>query len=859
MGHFRLSLPQAARLKGNLPPVRAALGPLLLLLAAIVLIIIGTRFTAPVQRISMADPRAERILVRFHDVERNELDVYRWSNPLAAIFLYGFNGRPALVELRLTAPRPPDIEPATVQLRTSEQTLGSFAIAPGWRNYQVLTPTNPTGDTALVLAVNGFRPGIAADDRELGVALSRIVSEPVAGGQLAPQRMIFLLSLPLIGGLLLWRIGVSDWVTLGVVAVAALGAGWATVNPVAGSYYLPTVWWPWWPLLPLLVGLAWPLLVRRRTTAVPLAPWSGLLLAFGALVALRLGMPVAPGVLLLLAGTLITLAGILPLADQAAPVHVGTNGGAIPFRIEFLTLAAITLVALGLRLYNLDTQPLGLWRDEARHGLLALRIWEDPSFRPVYVVERADLPALLFYLMAPVVGPLGPAVWSVRLVSVLAGALTPLALWWAARPLIGPRAALFAAALIAWASWSLSMSRWAFPATLDHLFVLTAVGLMWRALAPDRSRGWMLAGMGLAALCAGLATYTYHSGRIAPLILAALTIIRIGWSRPAWRRALPGVGLAALVGLATMAPLLTFIASDLEGYNRRVARVSIFNGGDTALNAPAALLLRNVGRYVAMWHVSGEPNGRHHAPGAPMLDPFAGVLLLAGLGIAVAQHRQAGLVALLVWLPLGLVPGLFSGDAPHAMRALGALAPACMLAGLGLATLVRLLSERSRHRLAAPGLAGIVLAGSLAFNGWLYFGSMARDPRVYGEFDVAATAMARVARAPYDAADPALRAVQVFLPADALTEDAVRFLTADVPLRVFDGTQLSSDPGGQALILLSPEASAAEQAAALTALGPGARALAAVPRYPADGAPIFLAYGVGDAAAEVLTAASSSR
>ena len=35
-----------------------------------------------------------------------------------------------------------------------------------------------------------------------------------------------------------------------------------------------------------------------------------------------------------------------------------------------------------------------------RHGLLALRILNDRSYRPVYVPNVADIPALLFYLAA---------------------------------------------------------------------------------------------------------------------------------------------------------------------------------------------------------------------------------------------------------------------------------------------------------------------------------------------------------------------------------------------------------------------------------------------------------------------------
>ena len=147
-----------------------------------------------------------------------------------------------------------------------------------------------------------------------------------------------------------------------------------------------------------------------------------------------------------------------------------------------LALSAITLLALALRLAGLDGLPLGMWRDEARHGLLALRILHDPSYRPVYVPNVADIPALLFYLAAVPIQLFGAHPWTIRLIPALAGALTPLALYFVARPLFGTRAALLAATLLAVSVWQISLSRLAFAATLGPPLTLLAIGLVWRAL-----------------------------------------------------------------------------------------------------------------------------------------------------------------------------------------------------------------------------------------------------------------------------------------------------------------------------------------------------------------------------------------
>ena len=841
---------------------RRFIPPGLLLLLTLALLLVGAAVARPGVVVTAADPTAGRTLVRFYGVERNATATYRWSEPLAGVFLYGYEGRPARVALRLAAPRPNGSPPVLVQARSAGVALGGFVVTSDWRRYHLLAPTSPAGETALLLETPAYTP--TGDPRELGVVLSAVQIAPVGAAGLQPVRTLYLLALPLLGWLLLSRLGAAPVAAVGGGAVLGGVAGWAAAWPTLAGYWLPSLGWPWWPALPLLLLAFWPWFKRRLAaarmwaTARPSVGWLGLAVALAALVGMRVGLPPAVGMLTLALGVWVGLT-LVPATQHTARAEIGRGTSKV-----WLVLLGLLALALFLRLYNLDGQPAGLWRDESRHGLQALRIWSDPSYRPIYVVEGADLPALLFYLMAPVLGLLGPHAWSVRLVSALAGALTPLALAWAAVPLVGRRAALSAAALISWASWSLSMSRWAFPATLDHLLVLTAVGLVWRCLpAPlptvegqtaPRSGGafWSNVGLALAGLLGGLAVYAYHTGRVAPLALAAVAALRLGTASAAWRKAAPGLAMATLVGAVTVAPLAAYILGDLNGYNRRVGSVSLLDSNDPYTHTPSGLLLGNLGRYALAYHVSGDTNGRHHMPAAPLLDPVTGLLLAVGLGLAlVGAKRNPGLAAACALGAVYLIPGVFSGNAPHAMRALGTLAPACLLAGVALTALTE--TVRRWHPRAPAVLGALALGVSLSFNGWLYFGVMRVTPTVYGEFDLLETTLGLVAQAPAAATDPALRAVRVYVPASLRDSDTLRFLTWGLTVEVYTGAALPAE--GSALVLLPASARPAEQTAALAALGPGAVALGATATYPGTDQPIALAFGRGAAAARLLAAA----
>ncbi|WP_129671126.1 glycosyltransferase family 39 protein [Candidatus Chloroploca sp. Khr17] len=862
--------------------------PTLLALFTLALLMLGSSLARASHQMRVDDPLLGRSLFRFYPLEVSETGIYRWSRPEATLFLYGYDGRAVVTSLRLAAFRPADQPVALVHLRSDTLDQGSFPVDSVWRTYHLLMPMRPTGETPLYFTTAAYQS--PADPRELGVALSDVTIAATPGLMLHPVRLVYLLGWPLLGWLALVRLRASPRLAVGGGLVMALGAGWAAAFPVEAGYWWPTLGWPWWPLLPfaLLMGARQLglLLARVRSYLISHSTLSlaGIGLALGALLALRLGFAVAPGMLLLVVGTWL---------GQVWLKRAALRQGLLSTRKVAIMLALLGLLALGTRLVNLDTQPAGLWRDESRHGLQALRIWEDPAYRPVYVVEGADLPALLFYLMAPVIGSFGPHPWSVRLVSALAGALTPLALYWASVPLIGRRAALVAAGLLASASWALSMSRWAFPATLDHLLVLTALGLVWRTLPVDASQLSLfdaprtkpevnqqrrsivpsMIGMAVAGLLGGLAMYTYHTGRLAPVALGAAVVIRLGLNPYLWRKAAPGLAIALVVGALMITPLGLAILGDLEGYNRRVGTVSWLDANNPVSRTPLALALDNLQRYALAYHAIGERNGRHHLPDVPLLDPVTGLLLALGLGAALPRLRQQpGLLVVVTLGVIYLVPAVLSNDAPHAMRALGTLAPACMLAGIGFvglryglggspdqidepapsafaSTISRVYPKEKPVPPLIRAAPLMLLGASLLFNLWLYFGVMRLDPRVYGEFDLVETAVGRLIQQDHEQNNLVSEDLTIYLPEALRTADTVRFMTWGIELGRYDGRPLEAE--GAAVILLPASADDTEQAAALAALGAEGRALGVVATKP-HGTPLVLAFGRGQAADRML-------
>jgi 4-amino-4-deoxy-L-arabinose transferase-like glycosyltransferase len=810
---------------------------------------------APPLRLDVGAAGDERFLWGFYDAEAGDGASFRWSGPDARLLLHGAPPGAALLALRLSGERLAAQGEPAVALARGDGPLVRFDVAPGWRVYRVLLPPGSLaapGAAAAPLALRSAlsTPGAAEaarDYRSLGVPLDWLELTRLRGqpdGALA--RALWLT----------WAVGV-----LAALAGLASGAAGARRHRAAllagGLGALLALLWAWrdpyglaWalPATPWALGCATLLLAgrelwRRGAPRLRAAPLLGCFALLAAAVGLMhahvaLGLSLALGV-----------AALLALGAPADGLGAGAWEGPPqpPARFVIAGLATVMLLALALRLYRIGELPFGLWRDEARHGLVALRIAEDPAYRPVYVLEeRVHLPGLGLYPFAAALKLFGAHLWTMRLVTALAGALTALPLYAVAARLTGSRAvALVSALLLAASSWHVSISRFSFPTIYEPLLSLSAWWLLLVALgggqgpqhprealgAPGSNRlaGWQAAAWGLlAGVLLGVAAQTYHIGRVTPLAAGWLALLLLVRAPQHWRR-WSAVVCAAALGLAlTLAPLLGYALTRPDDFNDRVGDVFLLGEGGRRGEAPLAALDASLGRHLLMFTYEGDANGRHHAPYRPMLDILSGLGLLVGVAALLRRAADWRSRFLLGACAIGLLPSLLAVDSPHGMRSFGALAPACVIAALGWREVARM-APLGRLAFAPRRLSlAVFVAGLVGLNAWLYFVLMPRDPQVFAGFYPVQSQMGIYV----GAAPPGER---IFVPAEVRSHPSFALLAAGHQVEAFSAeapgpAELSARPGPGDSLLLSGYF-ADEEAAALTrALGsPPVRALEGPP------------------------------
>jgi hypothetical protein len=394
-------------------------------------------------------------------------------------------------------------------------------------------------------------------------------------------------------------------------------------------------------------------------------------------------------------------------------------------RVEVAIVAGLTLLAAALRLWQLDTVPLGLHGDEAWTGIDARRIVEERWIGP--------------YLISALGQPIGPAYWTALLFSFLPdttmvlrlsmavfGVLTIPVSYFAFRVMFDNIVATFGAALLCVMMWHLHLSRTAFMVQTWPFVEVCVLLVVFVAL--KRRDLWLFAAAGAIA---GAGVYTYN----AYLLFLPVPVAAIVWAYGRYWREKDKLGLGIIslslfisAGLIVAASMIQYAHENTFEwrYHQRVVSItSQPEWEDGNLLDQARLLGERAWEWQRglVWGDREDLGDGLATPGHPPVEPVVFGLAVIGLAMAIWRWRAPEYVVLIVAvfvLPLGAVltveDGLFR-------RTLGLAPFLAVLAGLPLAWAWRRVLAQRPHgwQLYLAGLA-LVPVYSAVSTTYQYFG-----------------------------------------------------------------------------------------------------------------------------------------
>jgi hypothetical protein len=417
---------------------------------------------------------------------------------------------------------------------------------------------------------------------------------------------------------------------------------------------------------------------------------------------------------------LLIVVGFLSTKSPIKPVHNSP-------RKTYILLACILLLALALRLYQLDVLPFGVWYDEAANAMNARYLWDDANAQ---VIFRDNMTYYHLWIHQIALALFGEAsVIGLRLPSVLFGLGSVYLAFLVGRDLFDDAFGLGMAFFLAVPFWTINFSRIGMTG-MDAVFVslLTSYYLL-RTLEYGSWRYVFCLGLSI-----GFGLWLYAAFRFVCLALFIAALTRIRFYQIYWLSR--GLLIAMIVVLVT-SPILAFVITQPDAYFHRTRQISIFEAEHRRDDSVTEILSRNLKTYALMFNVRGDGNARHNIPNEPMLDPIMGFLFIIGLVLGVFRRHSILFYLLLIF---ALLTGSLTipSEAPNALRAIVAVIPAAYFCTFAL----RMLRFIPVEWLRVGSIVVICyLVGVL--NSFKYFETFAHNPESFLAFSSLETVRGR--------------------------------------------------------------------------------------------------------------------
>jgi hypothetical protein len=374
------------------------------------------------------------------------------------------------------------------------------------------------------------------------------------------------------------------------------------------------------------------------------------------------------------------------------------------------TVSVLVLLVLGgfVLFYRLDDLPHEMISDHVEYALDGVRVQE--GARDIYFENNSGREPLFIYLITLVSGSSSVPYLSLKLVSAAAAWLMLPALYLLGRQVNGHLTGLLTLGIGAFSTWTLVMGRLGFRVMFAALAVAWLLVALIHAARTRRRNDFLLVGAVL-----GVGLYGYSSFRIAPLVV--LVWAAFGWWRARGERRRWFFNIAALfiLTLAIFLPLLAYWAHFPDRYWGRTNDLV----GSVQTGFPGGFL-QDFGATLLMFIQGIDPVAMNIvSPGAPVLTPLVGGLFLLGTALCLWRARRQWLARfillafLLTVLPSALATGR-PDETPSARRAITALPVVMLLAGSGLAVVVRRVPGKPAAAYGV-GAAALLLIGVTEF------------------------------------------------------------------------------------------------------------------------------------------------
>ncbi len=391
-------------------------------------------------------------------------------------------------------------------------------------------------------------------------------------------------------------------------------------------------------------------------------------------------------------------------------------------KVEFGLATWIMIAGLVIRMISLTEHPYPWSGDESSVGLDALRIMNS-EITNLFDTSWSGQPNTSFVPTAFTMFIFGKTMFAIKMMSVITGTLSILALYLLAREWFGVEIALIASGFLVAYPFHLQFSRIGVDNIFDSLMAPLVIWLIFRAARLKSLPAYLVAG-----IATGFTIYTYVGTRLV-LAMGVGTIVYFVISQKKYlKNNLLQIG-TYLAGLfVTAAPMGTFFTKRPELFMTRLGQESIFLSGWLPIQVEQAgqpaikILLDQFSKTTLVFFVQNAGNNFLNFD-RPYLTTLGAVFFMIGLTIAFRNFFEKRFFILQMWFWSVMTLGGFLTLSPPANTRLVMTIPATgLFIALGAMQISKILLNLEFKKVWIYGL-NVILVFMLAYqNLSFYFG-----------------------------------------------------------------------------------------------------------------------------------------
>lgn len=385
------------------------------------------------------------------------------------------------------------------------------------------------------------------------------------------------------------------------------------------------------------------------------------------------------------------------------------------FSFAFSLFLIITL-SIFLRFYQLDKIPTGLYEDEASQGYNAYSLFltgkdEYGKSFPIFIRSFGDFKSPLYtYLTTIPIFIFGPTIFSVRLISAIAGVLIVILTALIIKKINANNKIVCLSALIVGISpWAIFFSRGAIEANLALFIFLLSVLFFIDSL----KKPWLII---VAAALLAISTYAYHAERmIAWIFLPVFLLIfrKIFYPR---KKILV---ISILLFILIQVPELILLTSPAS--LRRISKVNYWDyilANETFPQNIFSIIrkfLSQFSTYISPKNLFFEPDSQsiRSIPQLSVFYSFMIVPFVVGLKESIKHIAVSNLKLLIAIGVISLIPAALTGEPFYTIRILPLLWLSSLIIAIGIHKILLFIKKNY--------LQYTVIALILIFSLWLFY------------------------------------------------------------------------------------------------------------------------------------------